>query len=220
MSREISRQLTRPWCPKNEIVCQSGEENGWKLWRPSDPASNFRVGCPRACLSKRPYDRSTLLVNMKPLITCLLLLSARLCELQHTDRSAAALVALSRRCACTSTPECLRASSWRDVRSSRSAPSEPTPGRTPRQMTALLTDGACVCLTRLCPHLPLTSLYRKSESIRTRPKFEHFYFKLDLLLATIMQSLSLFLILFLISSSSFSLSLAVKGIYKQDKQGA
>lgn len=31
MTREISQHLTRPSYPKNETVCQSGKENGWKL---------------------------------------------------------------------------------------------------------------------------------------------------------------------------------------------
>jgi hypothetical protein len=31
MTREISQHLTRPSSPKNETVCQSGKENGWKL---------------------------------------------------------------------------------------------------------------------------------------------------------------------------------------------
>lgn len=31
MTREIRQHLTRPSCPENETVCQSDEENGWRL---------------------------------------------------------------------------------------------------------------------------------------------------------------------------------------------
>jgi hypothetical protein len=57
MTREISQHLTRPSCPKNETVCQSGRENRWKL-------TAFRSGFQ---LSRGPSTNLPALASLRPL---------------------------------------------------------------------------------------------------------------------------------------------------------
>lgn len=101
-----------------------------------------------------PHSPSNQVTKRHP--TYRLLLAPTPYRPQHIRRSAAARVTLSRRR--VRTRKCVtffldypRASSWKDRRSSRSAPSKPAPKWRPRSKTTLRRDGVCASMTRFCP---------------------------------------------------------------------